>query len=364
MIDRIEKVRKEMKRQNLDAFFITDQNNVSYLTQFSGLSPEGREGFFIITKHNAYLLTFPTYFGMYKNGGLGFNVLNITPDIRLHEHLNIIIEKETIKHIGIEKDNVTIGEFASLKKKVRVKFLQTSEIVEKLRVIKSPEEIAHIRNAAKIGDIAFDFIKSKIIKGISEKDIALELEYFIKKNADDISFPPIIAFNKNAAIPHYMPSKNCHLTPETLILLDFGTKINGYCSDMTRIIFFGSPSHDIVKAYKAVLHVQSQAIKKLKAGVKCGPIDNLAKKYLVTQGYPKFQHGLGHGVGLAVHEAPRLKIDSKEILRENMVVTVEPGIYLENQFGIRIEDLVLLTKDGVEILSKSNKTLESSIIQL
>ncbi len=357
MIDRIEKVRNEIKALNLDAFFVTNQYNVSYLTQFFGLSPEGREGFFIITKQNAHLLTFPTYFGMYKNGGLGFDVLNITPDIRLHEHLNIIIEKEAIKHIGIEKDNVTIGEFASLKKKVRVKFLQTSEIVEKLRVIKSPEETAHIRNAAKIGDIAFDFIKSKIIKGISEKDIALELEYFIKKNADDVAFPPIVAFNQNAAIPHYLPNNSQQITDNSLILLDYGVRVNGYCSDMTRVIFFGNPPANIAKAYQAVLEAQSLAINSLKKGAKCDPIDSLTKKYLTSRGYPEYLHGLGHGVGLAVHESPRLKKGSLEILQENMVVTVEPGIYLENQFGIRIEDLILLTKDGIEILSKSRKDL-------
>lgn len=357
MIDRIEKVRNEMKRQNLDAFFITNQHNVSYLTQFSGLSTEGREGFFIITKNHAYLLTFPTYFGLYKNGGFGFDVLNITPDIRLHKHLNLIIEKEAIKQIGIEKDNLTLAEFETLQKKLRVKLLETTEIVEKLRVIKSEEEISNIRNAAKIGDIAFDFIKGKIIEGISEKDIALELEYFIKINADDISFPPIIAFNENAAIPHYMPSKTCYLKPNSLILLDFGTKINGYCSDMTRIIFFGKPDNQQIKAYQAVLEAQSLALRRLIKGIKCGPIDSLTKKYLTSRGFPEYLHGLGHGVGLAVHESPRLKKGSLEILQENMVVTVEPGIYLENQFGIRIEDLVLLTKDGIEVLSKSSKEL-------
>lgn len=363
MLNRIEKVRNEIKLQNLDAFFVTNQYNVSYLSGFTGLSPDSREGFFIITKKSAYLMTFPTYFGMYKGKGDDFEVLNITPDFRLHEQMSGIIDKESVRSIGIEKDNLTLGEYNLLQKKLRVRFLETSGIVENLRLIKSNEEIAYIRNAAGIGDMAFKFIKKKIVKGISEKDIALELEYFIKKNADDISFPPIIAFNKNAAIPHYLSNNRQQITDNSLILLDFGAKVNGYCSDITRIIFFGNPSTDMAKAYQAVLEAQSLAISKLKTGVKCGLLDSLAKKYLTSRGYPKFQHGLGHGVGLAVHESPRLKYGSNEILQANMVVTVEPGIYLENQFGVRLEDLVLLTKDGVEILTRSPKLLKSLIIK-
>ena len=357
MIQRIEKVRQIIKNQNLDALFVTDQYNVTYLTQFATLASEAREGFLFITSINAFLLTFPTYFGLYKDGGFGFNVLNITINKRLHHHLNEIITREKIKIIGVEKESLTLAEFESLTKKLKVKFHQTEGVVEKLRLIKSEQEISLIRKAAKVGDKAFEFIRKIIKVGVSEKTLAVELEYFIKKRAGNIAFSPIVAFNQNAAIPHYLPSRTCYLKPNSLILLDFGAKVNGYCSDMTRVIFFGKPTSNQVKAYHAVLETQQTALKKLKAGIKCAAADKLAKKFLTDKGYLEFPHGLGHGVGLAVHEAPRLKTDSRETLDCNMVVTVEPGIYFPKDYGIRIEDLVVLKKDGVEVLTKAPKEL-------
>ncbi len=363
MNDRIEKVRIEMRRLKLGALFITNQYNVSYLTGFSGFTPNEREGFFLLSPQSAYLLTFPTYFGLYKNGGTGFTTLNITPNKRMSNLLNEIIEKENIEKIGIEKNNLTLGEFESLSRKLKAKLIKTEEVVEKFRLIKDASEIESIKKACETTDLAFSHIKKFIKKGISEKNLAIELEYFIKKNADDIAFPPIIAFNENAAIPHYLSNNIQHLTNNSLILCDFGIKINGYCSDMTRIIFFGEPDDQMRNAYQAVLEAQALAIRRLKVGIKCGTIDSMTKKYLTSLGYPEFQHGTGHGVGLAVHESPRLKKGSHEILKDYMVVTVEPGIYLENQFGIRIEDLVLLKEDGVEILSHSPKLLKSLIIK-
>lgn len=357
MLKRIEKVRKIINKQDIDALFITDQSNVTYLTGFAGLSPNEREGFLLITKNYAFLLTFPTYFGLYKTGGNGFDVLNITFNKRLHQHLNEIIKREKVKFIGIEKENLTLSEFASLTKKVKAKFKETQGIIESLRLVKEEDEIVSIRKAAKVGDEAFEFIKTKIKNNISEKTLAIELEYFIKQHADDIAFPPIVAFNQNAAIPHYLPSHNLQLTTHNLILLDFGAKINGYCSDMTRVIFFGKPKDKQIKAYQTVLSAQKIALQRLKVGLRCEEVDKLAKKIITSYGYPEYQHGLGHGVGLAIHEAPRLKLKSKEILQENMVVTVEPGIYIADEYGIRIEDLVVLRKEGVEVLSKSPKEL-------
>ncbi len=362
MSKRIEKIRIAIKKLKLDALFVTDQHNVTYLTNFAGLSPNEREGFLLITKLHAYLLTFPTYFGLYKKGTADFQTLNITQTKKLSDHLSEIICREKINNLGFEKENLTVSELDSLKNKLLKRsdlkgLIPTQGIVENLRQIKDEIEIANIKKAAEITDQAFAFIRNKITKGISEKNLAVEIEYFIKRHAQDVAFSPIVAYDANAAIPHYLPSHNSQLTTHNLILLDFGAKVNGYCADMTRVIFFGKPKDKQIKAYQTVLSAQKIVLLKLKAGLKCQEVDKLAKKIITAKGYPEYQHGLGHGVGLAIHEAPKLKFKSKEILQENMVVTVEPGIYLPDDYGIRIEDLVVLRKDGIEILSKSSKEI-------
>lgn len=357
MSSRIDSVRKIIEKVKIDAFFVTNQQNVSYLTGFSGLSPHEREGFLFITPNYAYLLTFPTYFGLYEKGGEGFVTLNISQSKKLSDHLSEIIKKEKILSFGFEKENLTVAELDSLKNKLEIQFTETSGVVENLRILKTPEEISYIQKAAYITDLAFDFIQTKIIKGVSEKDLSFELEFFLKKNADGVAFPPIVAFDKNAAIPHYLPNNKEHITNNNLILMDFGAKVNGYCADMTRVIFFGTPKDRWVKVYETVLAAQKIALESLKTEIAASEPDGKAREYLKACNFPDYPHGLGHGVGLSIHEAPRLRKESMEILKENMVVTVEPGIYIPGECGVRIEDLVVLRKDGIEILSKSDKTL-------
>lgn len=354
---KFKKLFKIINSLNLDALFITNQHNVSYLTGFIGLSADEREGFLLVTKKNAHLLLFPTYFGLFEKKRTGFTTVCITQNKRLTNHLNEIIKTEKIKSIGFEEENLTIAEFNSLQNKVKVRWQSIKGTIEDLRVIKDKTELKYISDAARITDSAFEFIKGKIKKGVTEKTLALELEYFLKKNADDIAFSPIIAFNRNAAIPHYLPTNSQQLIANSLILLDFGAKINGYCADMTRVVFFGTPNEKQVKIYNTVLSAQKKALSNLKAGITAHNIDKIARDHIISQGFPEYPHSLGHGVGLAIHENPRLKKDSKVILKENMVVTVEPGIYLPDFCGIRIEDLVLLKGKGIEILSNSSKEI-------
>lgn len=371
-MSKLTKVRQALHTLSIDALFITDQLNVSYLTDFIGLAPNEREGFFFITRKDAFLLTFPTYFGLYEKGGNGFITLNITQTKKLSDHLTEIINNGKIQTVGFEKENLTVAEFASLRNKFqpladrplaeKVSFIETEGIIEKLRLLKDEKELHSIRKAAQITDSAFDFIKTKIKKGATEKDLALELEFFLKKNAGNIAFSPIVAFDGNAAIPHYLPNNRQQLTNNNLILLDFGARVNGYCSDMTRVIFYGTPNNNYAKVYRTVLKAQQLALENLKTNISAELPDKIARKYIKSQNFPDYPHGLGHGVGLAIHEAPRLKIGSREILKENMVVTVEPGIYLPGECGIRIEDLVVLKRDGIEILSKSPKLFKELII--
>ncbi|OGG27003.1 hypothetical protein A2960_02555 [Candidatus Gottesmanbacteria bacterium RIFCSPLOWO2_01_FULL_39_12b] len=362
MIERIAKLRQKFKGNQLEALFITNQYNVCYLTGFTGLSPNERESFLFITATQASLLTFPTYYGLFKEGGSGFQTLSITGSKRLVDHLNEIIGTEKIKIVGFEKQNLTVGELESLTNKLNAKLRPTEYLVEELRLIKGENEIRQIKKAAQITDLAFTYIKTRIKKGVSEKELALDLEFYLKRKAGNVAFPPIVAFNKNAAIPHYLPENRQHLTDNSLILLDFGAKVNGYCADMTRVVFFGNPNNKQVKIYNTVLKAQELTLKKLRPELLANEVDFVAREYIKSSGFPEYPHGLGHGVGLAIHEAPRLKSESTEVLKENMVVTVEPGIYLEGECGVRIEDLVVLKKDGLEILSKSPKLLKELII--
>ncbi|OGG14654.1 hypothetical protein A2773_02610 [Candidatus Gottesmanbacteria bacterium RIFCSPHIGHO2_01_FULL_39_10] len=350
-------LRIELKSLKLDALFLSNQHNVTYLSGFTGLSPNEREGFFLITRKHAYLLTFPTYFYLYKDSPGYFSSLNITREKNIKKHLEEIVYEENIKRIGIEKENLTLSELESLKKDIKTDFVGTENLVENLRIIKTETEISNIRYAAQITDQAFDFIIKNIKKDQTEKDIALAIEFFIKKHADNIAFSPIVAFNDHAAIPHYLPTTNYKLQTKSLILLDFGAKISGYCSDMTRVIFYGTPKDEWLKIYNTVLKSQKLALDAIKPGKTGQEIDSVARNFIIKNGYPQYPHGLGHGVGLAIHESPRLKIDSKDILEESMIVTVEPGIYLEGDCGVRIEDLLIIKRPRTEILSTSTKEL-------
>lgn len=362
MIQRLQKVTEEFAEKGIDALFVTNQTNVSYLTGFSGLSPNEREAFLLVTKNKSYLLTFPTYYGLYCQKGDGFETLNITIDKKLHMHLSDILSREKIKKVGLEKSNLTLSEYESLQNKVPVQFLLTDSIVENARVIKTEKEISLIHKAAQITDKTYDYIKSQIKPGVSEKELALKIEFSLKNSGADLAFAPIVAFGFNTAIPHYLPNNKKLTTKNNLILFDFGAKVNDYCSDMTRVCFLGVPDTELAQLYEVVLSAQVNAFNSIKPGVKGDLIDHECREYITKAGFPPYPHGLGHGVGLNIHEDPRLKFGNEQILRANMVVTVEPGIYLEGKYGIRIEDLVVLKKGGIEVVSKSPKFLRESIL--
>lgn len=361
MNSRITSLQEKLLENRLDSLFVSSQPNVTYLTGFNGLSPNEREGFLFVTLHHAYLLTFPTYFELYKKGGENFTSLNITAEKRIHNHLLNVIDKEKIKSVGFEEDSLTVSELNSLERKLGKKLTPTNGLVEELRKVKDLSEIAAIKKAADLADKTFDFIKKKIKNGISEKELALEIEFFIKRNGGENAFDPIVAFDENSAIPHHMSNNKKHMTNNSLILLDFGAKIDGYCSDMTRVIFWGTPDNKKKKIYDTVLASQEKALSLMKAGVNGEDIDRAAREVIIAAGFTPYPHGLGHGVGLQIHESPRMKENYPQILPKNSVITVEPGIYIPGFCGVRIEDLVVLKNNGVEILSKSIKSVKVKV---
>jgi len=239
------------------------------------------------------------------------------------------------------------------------------------KAVKSPNEISKIEKACKLGDEIFAYILKKIKLDITEKEIAREINLFIKKSGSKCSFPTIVAFGKNSANIHNVPTDN-KLTKNQIILLDFGVKLEGFCSDMTRTIFSGKPTPKQKRMYETVLSAQQKTIdfitsfandlfrsggKKKGRILKAKDVDHTARAYIESEGYPTIPHSLGHGIGRKVHEAFRISPKSKNYLKEGMVFSIEPGIYFPNFGGVRIEDLVVLEKSGIRLLTHSPKNI-------
>ena len=226
-------------------------------------------------------------------------------------------------------------------------------------MIKNPSLILNIEKACKLTDKAFDYILDKIREGVSEKELAFEIEFFIKKNGADIEFPSIVAFGKNSAFPHHKPTDK-RLATNDQILIDIGAKVNGYCSDMSRTVFFGKASSEQKRMYQTVLEAQQKALETLackespsRRRLLAKNLDKIARDYIISKGYPTIPHSLGHGIGRKVHEAPKLSPKSEDILKPCMVFTIEPGIYIEGFGGVRIEDVVALENCRVRLITKA-----------
>lgn len=244
---------------------------------------------------------------------------------------------------------------------IGVYLLQKPGFARNLRAVKSASEISKIDIACRHGKKSFDMLAKKIALDVSEKDIAFEMKMLMNsKGVDDISFEPIVAFGSGSSLPHYKPSKKL-LEKNSVVLLDAGCKIDNYCSDMTRTAFFDSSLNFEYsqkldtpfkqKVYDTVLKAHDEAIKHAKVGMKASELDKIARDIIIKAGFEKaFKHGLGHGLGLEIHEAPSVSFRSKEVLEEGMVFTIEPGIYIDSEFGVRIEDVVVLKSDGAHIL--------------
>lgn len=330
-----------------DGFLITNPTNIRYLTGFVGV--ENRDAYMLVTRTNTYFFTNALY---------GEQTKHLSPIILSAAYpITQALTDISVQELEFESDNLTYAEYERLIASGFTLFTAKNKI-ESLREIKNKQEIQYIKLAASVTDQCFTFICNRIKPGITESRLAWEIESYLKVKGGGISFAPIVAFNASSSQPHYASQGNSPLRKQSLILLDFGAKVNGYCADMTRVIFLGSPKPEWVNAYAAVLAANEKAIDMLAKGERSGAaLDAAARKIIVQSNLPAYPHSLGHAVGLDIHEAPRLTVKKPETLKANMVVTVEPGVYIEGSYGIRIEDLVLLTDKGIHILSRSQKEL-------
>ena len=352
MNKRIKAVCQVIKENRLDGLIVTKQQNWQYLSGFTGTN-----AILLFTLKDNYFITDFRYIEQAQQETEGFHI--IRPRALVEDALVNKVNSLGLKRVGFEGDNLTYSEYSKyLKKLSSVELVSLSQAVEKIRQVKDIGEIDALREAARITDLAFDHILDFIRPGVRESEIALEIEYYMKKKgAQRSAFDIIVASGSRSALPHGIAT-NKKLGSGELVTLDFGAVFAGYHADMTRTVILGRPDPEQEKIYDIVLTAQKNGIEAVRPGVKCSAVDLAARDFISAKGYgANFGHGLGHGVGMEIHEKPSFAPKDDTVLRAGMTMTVEPGIYLSNWGGVRIEDLVLVTGSGCEVLSESPKKL-------
>jgi Xaa-Pro aminopeptidase len=349
MKNRINKIKKEMKAKEIANLFITKPENQFYLTGFHSTNCQ-----LIFTEETDYLLTDFRYIEGAGELTDMYHVVLLDNNVTLYKFLKEL----GIKELAIEEEFLSYGSSKKITEEAGMAFIKGDDIVEAARSMKAESELDAIKRAQEITDKGFLYMLSYLRPGLTEKEAALELELFLRKEgADSLSFDTILVSGMRTSLPHGSPT-NKKLEMGDFVTIDFGCKVDGYCSDMTRTIALGSVNDKQKEIYSIVLEAQKAGCKALKEGLSCKDADTICRDIIEECGYGSFfGHGTGHGVGLEIHESPTLNSKSDEILGKNMVVTVEPGIYLPKEFGVRIEDLAIVTASGIINLTNSEKEL-------
>jgi len=340
--------------ENNQAALILGDSNRFYFTGFKSSA-----GALLITKEKAVFLVDFRYF---EKANRTVTTAQVVLCENMYNQIGEILQSCGVIKLFVETAEITLNTFLGLSDKLcgieisKENTLQS--VINQLRQVKTTQEIEFIKSAQEITDKAFEYILDRISIGKTEKEIALDLEFFARKNGSvGVAFDFIVVSGKNSSLPHGVPTDK-QIKNGAFITMDFGAKWNGYCSDMTRTVALGNVSDEQRKVYDTVLTAQKMALKKIKAGAKCKEIDSIAREYINAQGYEGcFGHGLGHSVGIDIHESPAFNTRDNTVLKSGMVMTVEPGIYIENKFGVRIEDMVVVTEDGYNNFTQSPKEL-------
>ena len=352
MVSRLEKLRSQFASLKIDAFLVTFPPHIRYLSGFSGSSGIG-----LVTQDVSYFLTDGRYADQVKSEIRGWKTFITQRSVFDEMYRRKFLQPGT--RVGFDGNTVTYTQFTDIKQALpKVKFLPKADCIERIAVVKDDGEIAKIRRAVEITDRVFTEIIPLLKPGVSELDIAAEISYRQRKHGSEAdAFESIVASGERSALPHGRATSK-KLKKHELVTLDFGCVVDGYHSDMTRTVVLGTPKTEAKKIYNIVLDAQVRAIESVRSGMKTKDLDAVARTYIRKKGYDKFyRHSLGHGLGLQIHEPPRISVLSTAMLETGNVVTIEPGIYIPNFGGVRIEDDVIVRNGTCEVLNKSPKEL-------
>lgn len=351
MMLRVEKLRKNMQEENLDSFLITSPYNLRYLTNFTGTT-----GLAVITLEKAFFITDFRYTEQAAAQAQGFEIIkNAGP---IFEEVADLVQKEGLRELGFEETTVSFLEYSVLEEIIDAQLIPISGMIEELREIKDEEEIAIIEKACSIADLAYDHILKMIQPGMTEIEVANQLDFYMRSlGASGVSFETIVASGLRSAMPHGVASKKI-IEQGDLITIDFGCYYEGYVSDMTRTFAIGDPGEQLKEIYQIVLEAQLAVLEVAKPGVTGKQLDAVARDYITKHGYGEaFGHSTGHGIGLEIHEGPNVSVRAEKQFVPGNIITDEPGIYLPGIGGVRIEDDLLITSDGNRVLTHSPKEL-------
>ncbi len=352
-MDNYKKVQELLKKLSIDAILISNGNNMRYVSGFAG-----ETGYLYISETRHAVVTDFRYTIQAEMEAEGYEIITIGNG-GYEEALNDIFKTEKVSRLGFEAEDMLYAKYSSLKDKLRVdELVPIGSQITAMRRIKTAKELEMIKKAEAIGDQVFIEILDFLQPGMTELEIAARIEYLLKlKGAQGISFNAIVASGVNSSMPHAVPSHK-KIEKGDFLTMDFGCIYDGYCSDMTRTIVIGKASQKQKEVYDIVLRAQLAALDFIKAGLKGKEVDKIARDIIYKAGYEGcFGHGLGHSVGLFIHENPRLSMLEEDVLEVGMTETVEPGVYIKGFGGVRIEDLVVVTKEGHENFTFSEKKL-------
>lgn len=348
----VEKLKKELEKDS--ALLISDSAARFYVTGF-----DSSAGYVLITRNTAHFLIDFRYF---EKAGKTVTSCEVALSVKPFEEIKQICEKEGVKNLYIESTHTTLSDYKTLCEKLSPVNVLNNDRFDKilcsLRAVKSKRELEYINEAQKLTDRTFSYITSRIAKGMTEREIMLDMEFFMRRlGSQGVSFDFIVVSGKNSSLPHGVPTDK-KIERGDFITMDFGAVVNGYRSDMTRTVAVGTVSDEQRLVYETVLKAQNNAIKAIKSGAVCSNIDKTARDIIDGAGFEGcFGHALGHSVGIEIHESPVFSPRCRTVLEKGNVMTVEPGIYIENKFGVRIEDMVFVTENSCTDITKSTKEL-------
>lgn len=352
---RFQKIRASLAGNGLDAMMLTEEANRFYATDFASI---GTDGLCLITRRGAYYFTDSRYTVAAQRHVTDAQISITDKNVNYIDLINRVAAAEGLKTIGFDDAYMTVADYERYRAKVRAELRPASALMTQLRLVKDAGEIERLTQAQRIAERALTEVLPQIRPGQTEREIAALLHYRMLVNgAEDVSFDPIVVAGDNGAMPHGVPGDR-PIADGDFLTIDFGVLKDGYCSDMTRTYGIGHVTDEMRRVYNTVLRAQTTAIAATRAGKTGREIDAIARQIIADAGYSEyFGHGYGHGVGVEIHEAPTVSPRNDQPLPEGAVTSAEPGIYLPGKFGVRIEDVVVITADGCRNLAEMPKEL-------